>query len=31
MFKALWSRLFGDAAIDPQEDPVEYNGYRIRP
>ena len=31
MFKALWSRLFGDVAIDPQEDPVEYNGYRIRP
>lgn len=31
MFKALWNRLFGDIAIDPEEDPVEYNGYRIRP
>ena len=30
MFRALWNRLFGGVAVDPEEDPVEYNGYRIR-
>jgi hypothetical protein len=31
MLRALWNRLFGDVAVDPEEDPVEYQGYRIRP
>jgi hypothetical protein len=30
MLKALFHRLFGDAAVVPTES-VEYNGYRIRP
>ena len=31
MFRGLFARLFGNAAAPPEEDPVEYNGYRIRP
>jgi hypothetical protein len=31
MIRRLFARLFGDVAVDPEEDPVEYNGYRIRP
>jgi len=32
MLRALLARLFGgSAAAPPEEDPVEYNGYRIRP
>jgi hypothetical protein len=31
ILRRLWNRLFSDVAIDPEEDPVEYNGYRIRP
>jgi hypothetical protein len=31
MFRTLWNRLFGGVAVDPEEDPVDYNGYRIRP
>jgi hypothetical protein len=31
MFRGLVARLFGNAAAPPEEDPVEYNGYRIRP
>jgi hypothetical protein len=31
MLRVLWNRLFGGVAVDPEEDPVEYEGYRIRP
>jgi hypothetical protein len=31
MFRGWFARLFGNAAAPPEEDPVEYNGYRIRP
>ena len=31
MLRTLWNRLFGGVAVDPEEDPVEYDGYRIRP
>jgi hypothetical protein len=31
MFRGLLARLFGNAAAPAGEDPVEYNGYRIRP
>ena len=31
MFKGLFARLFGNAAAPAEEDPVEYEGYRIRP
>jgi hypothetical protein len=31
MLKALWSRLFGGGSAAPAGEPVEYNGYRIRP
>ena len=31
MLKALFTRLFGGVALDPEENPVDYNGYRIRP
>jgi hypothetical protein len=31
MLRALWNRLFAGVAVDPEEDPVEYEGYRIRP
>ena len=31
MFRGLLARLFGSAAAPAEEDPVEYNGYRIRP
>ena len=32
MLRALLARLFGgSAAAPPEEDPVDYNGYRIRP
>jgi hypothetical protein len=31
IFRGLFARLFGGVAVDPEEDPVEYNGYRIRP
>ena len=32
MLRAFLARLFGgSAAAPPEEDPVEYNGYRIRP
>jgi hypothetical protein len=31
MLRSLFARLFGGVAVDPEEDPVEYNGYRIRP
>ncbi len=30
MLKALFNRLFGDAAV-PDTEGAEYNGYRIRP
>jgi len=31
MLRALLARLFGgSAAAPPEEDPIEYNGYRIR-
>src|SRR5438067_4892493 len=28
--KNFWERYFGGAAAEPAEEPVEYNGYRIR-
>src|SRR6266568_967981 len=31
MFRGLFARLFGNAAAPADEDPVEYEGYRIRP
>ena len=31
MLRGRSARLFGGAAAAPPEDPVEYNGYRIRP
>ena len=31
MLKALWSRLFSGGNAAPAGEPVEYNGYRIRP
>ena len=31
MFRGWFARLFGNAAAPPEEDPVEYTGYRIRP
>ena len=31
IFRGLFARLFGGVAVDPEEDPVEYEGYRIRP
>ena len=32
MLRGFLARLFGgSAAARPEEDPVEYNGYRIRP
>ena len=32
MLRALLARLFGSsAAAPPEEDPIDYNGYRIRP
>ena len=31
IFRGLLARLFGNAAAPPEEDPVEYEGYRIRP
>ena len=32
MLRAFLARFFGgSAAAPPEEDPVEYNGYRIRP
>jgi len=30
-FRALWSRLLGGGATGAGVQPVEYNGYRIRP
>jgi hypothetical protein len=31
MLKGLFARLFGNAAAPAEEDPVEYEGYRIHP
>src|SRR5437763_15060418 len=31
LFRGFFARLFGNAAAPPEEDPVEYEGYRIRP
>jgi len=31
MLKAFFARLFGEAAAPAAEDPVDHNGYRIRP
>ena len=31
IFRGFFARLFGNAAAPAEEDPVEYNGYRIRP
>ncbi len=31
IFKALWSRLVGGGVAGADEEPIEYNGYRIRP
>ena len=27
---SFWARLFGGGSAPPTEEPVEYNGYRIR-
>ncbi len=29
--RGIWSRLFGGGAAAPAAEPVDYNGYRIRP
>jgi hypothetical protein len=29
MLRTLWNRLFGGVAVDPEEDPVDYNGYLL--
>jgi hypothetical protein len=32
MLRDFFTRLFGGAAAaPPEEDPIDYNGYRIRP
>ena len=29
--RTLWTRLFGDGTTEVAAEPVDYNGYRIRP